>query len=195
MRGLARNLCVTPASSGSTRSSLRRRRVLSGTAICGPASSGNSYYTARPRCMLPSSVSPASSIFLLILAMAAKSFSSISARVGLSSWTVPSETPASVSVWVALASSFFLESFSDMAGSTLLGEKLDPESVHRMMGRFFQAMKSVIERHGGSVEKFIGDAVMGAFGVPRLHEDDALRAVRAAHEMRDVLGSLNREFE
>lgn len=85
--------------------------------------------------------------------------------------------------------------FSDVAGSTLLGERLDPESVHRMMGRFFQEMKSVIERHGGSVEKFIGDAVMGAFGVPRLHEDDALRAVRAAHEMRDVLGSLNQEFE
>jgi predicted ATPase len=63
------------------------------------------------------------------------------------------------------------------------------------MGRFFQEMRSVVERHEGSVEKFIGDAVLGVFGFPRLHEDDALRAVRAAHQMRDVLRKLNEEFE
>lgn len=85
--------------------------------------------------------------------------------------------------------------FSDVAGSTLLGQELDPESVRRMMSRYFQEMRSVLERHGGTVEKFIGDAVLAVFGVPQLHEDDALRAVRAALEMRDQLGRLNQEFE
>jgi class 3 adenylate cyclase/tetratricopeptide (TPR) repeat protein len=85
--------------------------------------------------------------------------------------------------------------FSDVAGSTLLGQELDPESVRRMMSRYFQEMRSVLERHGGTVEKFIGDAVLAVFGVPQLHEDDALRAVRAALEMRDELGRLNQEFE
>jgi predicted ATPase/class 3 adenylate cyclase len=85
--------------------------------------------------------------------------------------------------------------FCDVAGSTLLGQELDPESVRRMMTRYFQEMKSVLERHGGSVEKFIGDAILGVFGIPRLHEDDALRAVRAAVEMRDALRRLNEEFE
>jgi predicted ATPase/class 3 adenylate cyclase len=84
--------------------------------------------------------------------------------------------------------------FCDVAGSTLLGQELDPESVRRMMTRYFREMKSVLERHGGSVEKFIGDAILGVFGVPRLHEDDALRAVRAASEMRNALGRLNEEF-
>jgi class 3 adenylate cyclase/tetratricopeptide (TPR) repeat protein len=85
--------------------------------------------------------------------------------------------------------------FSDVAGFTRIGEELDPESVHRIMGLFFKEMRAVVERHEGSVEKFIGDAVVGLFGVPRLHEDDALRAVRAAYEMRDVLPKLNEEFE
>jgi predicted ATPase/class 3 adenylate cyclase len=84
--------------------------------------------------------------------------------------------------------------FCDVAGSTLLGQELDPESVRRMMTRYFREMKSVLERHGGNVEKFIGDAILGVFGVPRLHEDDALRAVRAASEMRNALGRLNEEF-
>lgn len=84
--------------------------------------------------------------------------------------------------------------FCDVAGSTLLGQEFDPESVRRMMTRYFKEMKSVLERHGGSVEKFIGDAILGVFGVPRLHEDDALRAVRAASEMRSALSRLNEEF-
>ena len=63
------------------------------------------------------------------------------------------------------------------------------------MGRYFQEMRVVLERHGGRVEKFIGDAVMAVFGIPVLHEDDALRAVRAAAEMRDALTALNDEFE
>ena len=65
-----------------------------------------------------------------------------------------------------------------------MGEALDPESLRRVMERFFDAMRAAIERHGGTVEKFIGDAVMSVFGVPQVHEDDALRAVRAAADMR-----------
>src|SRR2546429_5586883 len=76
--------------------------------------------------------------------------------------------------------------FSDVTGSTVLGEALDPESLRRLMSRYFQEMKAVLQRHGGTTEKFIGDAVMAVFGVPRLHEDDPLRAVRAALEMRDA---------
>ena len=74
--------------------------------------------------------------------------------------------------------------FTDVTGSTGLGENLDPEAVRQVMARYFETAGAVLERHGGTVEKFIGDAVMAVFGVPRLHEDDALRAVRAAVEMR-----------
>ncbi len=84
--------------------------------------------------------------------------------------------------------------FCDVTGSTALGERLDPESLRHLMGRYFEEMRAVIERHGGIVEKFIGDAVMAAFGVPVAHEDDALRAVRAASEMRQALVALNEEF-
>ena len=85
--------------------------------------------------------------------------------------------------------------FCDVSGSTSMGEQLDPESLRRVMSRYFEEMKAVLERHGGTVEKFIGDAVMAVFGIPSVHEDDALRAVRAAAEMRDVLGTLNEELE
>jgi class 3 adenylate cyclase/tetratricopeptide (TPR) repeat protein len=85
--------------------------------------------------------------------------------------------------------------FCDVVGSTSLGERLDPEALRQVMGRYFDAARSVVERHGGTVEKFIGDAVMAVFGIPELHEDDALRAVRAAAELRDGLESLNAEFE
>jgi class 3 adenylate cyclase len=85
--------------------------------------------------------------------------------------------------------------FSDVAGSTSLGDRLDPEALRRVMERYFAEMRSVLERHGGTVEKFIGDAVMAAFGIPAAHEDDALRAVRAAAEMGDRLADLNEEFE
>ena len=76
--------------------------------------------------------------------------------------------------------------FCDVTGSTELGEQLDPEALRALLARYFEQMKAIIERHGGSVEKFIGDAVMAVFGVPIVHEDDALRAVRAAVEMRDA---------
>src|SRR3954452_2672298 len=85
--------------------------------------------------------------------------------------------------------------FCDVVGSTALGERLDPESVRRVLGRFFETVRDVVERHGGSVEKFIGDAVMAVFGVPVLHEDDPLRAVRAAGEIREEFDALNEELE
>ena len=85
--------------------------------------------------------------------------------------------------------------FCDVTGSTALGELLDPETLRRVMTRYFDTMKIAIERHGGTVEKFIGDAVMAVFGIPNVHEDDALRAVRAAVEMRDGLQDLNKELE
>ncbi|MFN2484975.1 MAG: adenylate/guanylate cyclase domain-containing protein [Candidatus Limnocylindria bacterium] len=85
--------------------------------------------------------------------------------------------------------------FSDLAGSTALGERLDPESVRVLMKRYFAEMRRIIERHGGTVEKFIGDAVMAVFGVPQVHEDDALRAVRAALEIRDALARLDEHVD
>jgi class 3 adenylate cyclase/tetratricopeptide (TPR) repeat protein len=85
--------------------------------------------------------------------------------------------------------------FSDVTGSTRLGERLDPESLRQVMGRYFEEMKAALEAHGGTVEKFIGDAVMAVFGIPTVHEDDALRAVRAALEMRERLGKLNADLE
>jgi class 3 adenylate cyclase len=77
--------------------------------------------------------------------------------------------------------------FCDVTGSTSLGEQLDPEAMRTVMARYFETARTAIERHGGTVEKFIGDAVMAVFGVPVVHEDDALRAVRAAAELRDAV--------
>jgi class 3 adenylate cyclase/tetratricopeptide (TPR) repeat protein len=85
--------------------------------------------------------------------------------------------------------------FSDLKGSTSLAEKLDSESLREVMTRYFDGMREVLERHGGTVEKFIGDAIMAVFGLPRVHEDDALRAARAAFEMQRTLIELNDELE
>jgi class 3 adenylate cyclase len=84
--------------------------------------------------------------------------------------------------------------FCDATGSTALGEQLDPEALRRTMGRYFGEIRWIVERHGGTVEKFIGDAVMAVFGIPVAHEDDALRAVRAAGEIRERIGSLGEEL-
>jgi predicted ATPase/class 3 adenylate cyclase len=84
--------------------------------------------------------------------------------------------------------------FCDVVESTALGERLDPEAVRRVMSLYFDEMRRAVERHGGTVEKFIGDAVMAVFGVPKLHEDDALRAVRAAKEMSAAMQDLNDEL-
>ncbi|MEV8030540.1 adenylate/guanylate cyclase domain-containing protein [Streptomyces sp. NPDC086182] len=89
--------------------------------------------------------------------------------------------------------------FCDLVGSTALSERLDPEPLRAVVGRYYERMRRALERHGGTVEKFIGDAVVGVFGVPELHEDDALQAVRAAvamcrqaelldHELSERLG-------
>src|SRR5919201_6821907 len=85
--------------------------------------------------------------------------------------------------------------FSDLKGSTALGEALDTESVREVLNVYFNEMKAVLERHGGTVEKFIGDAIMAVFGLPKLHEDDALRAVRAAAEMKVALVEVNEQLE
>ena len=84
--------------------------------------------------------------------------------------------------------------FADVVGSTAFGSENDPEAVRSVMGSYFERMKAIAETNGGTVEKFIGDAVMVVFGVPRLHDDDAERAVRAAIAMRDAIGDLNREL-
>ena len=83
--------------------------------------------------------------------------------------------------------------FCDMTGYTALGEELDPEVLRGVLNRYFEMIRGVIERHGGTVEKFIGDAVMAVFGIPRVREDDALRAVRAAAEIRERLPGLDAE--
>ena len=85
--------------------------------------------------------------------------------------------------------------FCDLTGSTALGDKMDPEALRRVITRYFNEMKQVLMRHGGTVEKFIGDAVMAAFGVPTVHEDDALRAVRAAVEMQQTMEEMNLDLE
>jgi class 3 adenylate cyclase/tetratricopeptide (TPR) repeat protein len=84
--------------------------------------------------------------------------------------------------------------FCDATSSTALGERLDPESLRNLMTRYFDVMRGVIQFHGGVVEKFIGDAVMAVFGVPTLHEDDALRACRAAIEIHDRLATLDTQI-
>jgi Adenylate and Guanylate cyclase catalytic domain len=85
--------------------------------------------------------------------------------------------------------------FADVSGSTELGERLDPEALRRIMERHFALVRETLERHGGTVEKFIGDAVMAVFGIPAAHEDDALRAVKAAAEIRERLHELNLALE
>jgi class 3 adenylate cyclase len=77
--------------------------------------------------------------------------------------------------------------FCDLVGSTALGESTDPEALRARMRRYFEDLRAIIERHGGTVEKFVGDAVMAVFGIPVSHEDDALRAIRAAWEMRAAI--------
>ncbi|MDP8905257.1 MAG: AAA family ATPase [Chloroflexota bacterium] len=83
--------------------------------------------------------------------------------------------------------------FADIVGSTSLGHDNDPEVVRGVMGRYFERVREIVELHGGTVEKFIGDAAMAVFGVPRVHDDDAERAVRAALAIRDAVEQLNEE--
>jgi class 3 adenylate cyclase len=84
--------------------------------------------------------------------------------------------------------------FCDLSDSTTLGEQLDPEALRRLVARYFDGARTALERHGGTVEKFIGDAVMAVFGVPVVREDDSLRAVRAASEIQAAVRALNDEL-
>jgi class 3 adenylate cyclase/tetratricopeptide (TPR) repeat protein len=83
--------------------------------------------------------------------------------------------------------------FADLVNSTLLGDALDAEDLRALLARYFSEMARAIHQHGGVVEKFIGDAVMGIFGLPQAHEDDPVRAVRAAIDMQAALAQLNAE--
>ena len=83
--------------------------------------------------------------------------------------------------------------FCDLVGSTALGERTDPEILRELMTRYHAELRTILERHGGTVEKFVGDAAMAVFGLPQVHEDDALRAVRAAVEMREGVDRLGLE--
>ena len=83
--------------------------------------------------------------------------------------------------------------FADVVDSTELGESYDPEALQALQRKYSARMRATVERHGGVVEKFIGDAVMAVFGLPAVHEDDALRALRAAVEMRDAIVELEIE--
>jgi class 3 adenylate cyclase len=83
--------------------------------------------------------------------------------------------------------------FCDLAGYTSTGDRLDPEALRSVQSTYFEDARTALERHGGTVEKFIGDAVMAVFGIPTLHEDDALRALRAAVELREAVTALGFE--
>jgi DNA-binding SARP family transcriptional activator len=84
--------------------------------------------------------------------------------------------------------------FADLVGSTALAEREDPEVVRSVIGQAFERLVREIERYGGVVEKFVGDAVLAVFGVPAAHEDDPERAVRAALDMHSALSELNRDL-
>jgi class 3 adenylate cyclase/tetratricopeptide (TPR) repeat protein len=96
------------------------------------------------------------------------------------------ESPADVRKTVTVV-------FCDLVGSTALGERHDPEVLRQLMTRYHAELRAILERHGGTVEKFVGDAAMAIFGLPQVHEDDALRAVRSAVEMRDAVAALGLE--
>jgi class 3 adenylate cyclase/tetratricopeptide (TPR) repeat protein len=85
--------------------------------------------------------------------------------------------------------------FSDVVDSTKLGERLDAETMRDALDRYFGAAKEVVERHGGVIEKFIGDAIVAVFGLQTIHEDDAMRGVRAAFAMKDGLDRVNEELD
>ncbi len=85
--------------------------------------------------------------------------------------------------------------FADIAESTALGERVDAEAVRGVISRYFEDAKAIVEHHGGTVERFLGDALMGVFGLPDAHEDDAFRAVCAAARTNERLRELNAECQ
>ena len=85
--------------------------------------------------------------------------------------------------------------FSDMSGYTAMSEKLDPEEVKEIMGKIFGEISKAIPRYEGVIDKFIGDAVMALFGIPQSHEDDPVRAIKAAREIHDIVSSISPQYE
>jgi len=85
--------------------------------------------------------------------------------------------------------------FSDMSGYTAMSERLDPEEVKEITGRIFGEISKTVQKYDGFIEKFIGDAVMALFGVPKVHEDDPVRAIKAAREIHDLVKAISPEFE
>jgi len=85
--------------------------------------------------------------------------------------------------------------FADLSGSTALGERLDPEDLRRILASFFNALSRQIQRYGGTVDKYIGDAIMAVFGAPVAYEDDPERAIRAALAMQSAMARLNDDLE
>ena len=85
--------------------------------------------------------------------------------------------------------------FADVAGSTELATRHDAEALRALLSAFFQEMRQRIEAFDGTVEKYAGDAIMAVFGVPRVHEDDVERVIRAAVAMQESLAQLNPVFE
>jgi class 3 adenylate cyclase/tetratricopeptide (TPR) repeat protein len=85
--------------------------------------------------------------------------------------------------------------FCDVATSSRLGESLDPEITRTVMARAFEIVREGFRQHGGMVERFAGNAVTAVFGIPKLHEDDALRAIKAAHDVTEGIGSLSEELD
>ena len=85
--------------------------------------------------------------------------------------------------------------FSDMSGYTAMTEKLDPEETKEIMGRVFGEIAQIVVKYEGFIEKFVGDAVMALFGVPQSHEDDPIRAIKAAREIHDIVSSISPQYE
>ena len=85
--------------------------------------------------------------------------------------------------------------FSDLSGYTSMNEKFDPEEVEAVMSRIKQEAVRIVERHGGIVNQFVGDEVLALFGIPTAHEDDPVRAVRAARELHDLVRQISPEVE
>jgi len=85
--------------------------------------------------------------------------------------------------------------FSDLSGYTAMSERLDPEEVKNIISRIFGEIAQVVVKYDGSIEKFIGDAVVAFFGVPKAHEDDPVRALRAAREIHEIVNAMSHQFE
>jgi class 3 adenylate cyclase/tetratricopeptide (TPR) repeat protein len=85
--------------------------------------------------------------------------------------------------------------FSDMSGYTAMSERLDPEEVKEITSRIFGEISQIVSKYDGFIEKFVGDAVMALFGVPKAHEDDPVRAIKAAREIHDLVQAISPELE